>query len=342
MIPEEKQSAVNRALHAALGVSGYDEIHPLTRGLSSAQIYRIVVEGRSYLLRVILRTDAIADPTRQFACMEVAAAAGIAPRVLYGSVEDRVLISEFVDSVPLPKDMAMQMATTLRILHSLPPFPKIFTYLDVMDGFVQRFLGLDLLPAEEVSEFREGYAQLIDVYPREQADLVSCHNDLKPDNVLFDGRQVWLVDWEAAFLNDRYCDLAVAANFYLEDEEAASEAYLQTYFGEAPGARRLAQFFLMRQLMSANYAAYFLMLATGTLKPGEGAVKPFTGGDATIDLAMPLPGFREFHDRLIANEISMLDRQAQAQYGLIHLREALRQMRTQRFTDAIAMIAADS
>ena len=43
--------------------------------------------------------------------------------------------------------------------------------------------------------------------------MVSSPNDLfKPDNILFDGQGVWLVDWEAAFLNDRYADLAVVAN----------------------------------------------------------------------------------------------------------------------------------
>jgi thiamine kinase-like enzyme len=29
----------------------------------------------------------------------------------------------------------------------------------------------------------------------------------------FDGERAWLVDWEAAFLNDRYFDLDVVANF---------------------------------------------------------------------------------------------------------------------------------
>ena len=39
------------------------------------------------------------------------------------------------------------------------------------------------------------------------------HNDpFKPDNMLFEGNRLWLVDWEAAFQNDRYADLAVVAN----------------------------------------------------------------------------------------------------------------------------------
>jgi hypothetical protein len=54
---------------------------------------------------------------------------------------------------------------------------------------------------------------------------------LKPENILFDGSRVWLVDWEAAFLNDRYFDLAMVANFVVTND-AEENAFLQTYFGE--------------------------------------------------------------------------------------------------------------
>ena len=34
------------------------------------------------------------------------------------------------------------------------------------------------------------------VYPHDDAEMVSSHNDLfKPDNMLFDGNRLWLVDW---------------------------------------------------------------------------------------------------------------------------------------------------
>ena len=89
---------------------------------------------------------------------------------------------------------------------------------------------------------------------------MSSHNDLKPENILFDGDRVWLVDWEAAFLNDRYVDLAVVANFAV-NSEADEQAYLERYFGESAGAYRLARFFLMCQVAHIFYAIVFLSLA---------------------------------------------------------------------------------
>lgn len=62
------------------------------------------------------------------------------------------------------------------------------------------------------------YLNLQGIVPRNDSDMVSCHNDLKPENILFDGDRIWLVDWEAAFLNDRYCDLAVIANFVVTND----------------------------------------------------------------------------------------------------------------------------
>ena len=98
MIPEAKTAVVGRALQEAFGVNKFEDIRMLTAGLSTALVFRIVVRGCPYLLRIITRSDAMNDPTRQFACMKSAAAAGLAPRVWYTSTEDRISITDFVEA----------------------------------------------------------------------------------------------------------------------------------------------------------------------------------------------------------------------------------------------------
>src|ERR1700688_4478120 len=107
MIPETKQRAVARAWKEAFGVEEYEDIRRLTAGLTSAQVFRIVVRGQPYLLRVITRADEMSDPTRQFACMKSGAEAGIAPRVLYASIEERVSITDFVEARPWSAEEAL-------------------------------------------------------------------------------------------------------------------------------------------------------------------------------------------------------------------------------------------
>jgi thiamine kinase-like enzyme len=52
---------------------------------------------------------------------------------------------------------------------------------------------------------------------------------LKPENILFDGHRVWLLDWKAALVNDRYFDLAIAANFVVTNVARVVVALLSAY-----------------------------------------------------------------------------------------------------------------
>jgi hypothetical protein len=122
MIPEAKQTAVAQALKTAFGVTEFEDISQLTVGLSSALIFKIIVHGRPYLLRVITRTDAISDPAHYYACMQPAAEAGIAPHVWYAGAADRISITDFVEAKPFPINEAkVKLPAVLRQLHALPP-----------------------------------------------------------------------------------------------------------------------------------------------------------------------------------------------------------------------------
>lgn len=326
MIPEAKQPAVARALNEAFGVEEFEDICRLTAGLTSALVFRIVLRRHPYILRVITRTDDMSDPTRQFACMKSGAERGIAPRVLYASIEERVSITDFVEARPLSaEETLVRLPGTLRTLHSLPPFPKAKAgnYFDMVDGFIGRLAKS--LPESQTRELFELYSRVAHVYPRhDESNWVSSHNDLKPENILFDGDRVWLVDWEAAFLNDRYVDLAVVANFAV-NSEADEQAYLQRYFGESAGEYRLARFFLMRQVAHIFYAMVFLSLAAAAGK--------------AIDTSLDAPDFRGFHRRILAGEVSLADADAKLQYGLVHLKQIQQNMRTPRFQDAMQIVS---
>jgi aminoglycoside phosphotransferase (APT) family kinase protein len=323
MIPEAKNAAVTRALREAFGVSEFDDIRILTNGLSSALVFRIVVRGTPYLLRIITRTDAMSDPTRQFACMKTAAAAGLAPRVWYTSTEDRISITDFVDAQPFPLQEALvRLPATIRALHALPPFPRVVNYLDAVDGFIQKFQAAKILPESETKELFERYARLASTYPRHDSELVASHNDLKPENILFDGSRVWLVDWEAAFLNDRYFDLAMVANFVVTND-TEEDAFLRTYFGEPVSEYKLARFYLMRQVAHMSYAMVFMRLGSGG-KPIESNTKA--------------PGFRDLHNRIWAGEVSLATDEPKLQYANVHINQLLQNMRTPRFQDSLRVV----
>mgnify|MGYP001083118726 CR=1 FL=1 len=78
VVPQERAAAVERALSKTFGVSKADEISDLTERPGSNRAFRIVVDGRSYLLRINTRRGHVA---RQFVNMPLAAEAGLAPRM---------------------------------------------------------------------------------------------------------------------------------------------------------------------------------------------------------------------------------------------------------------------
>jgi len=333
MIPQEYRAAVARGLQEAFGATEMEDVR-MMKGLAASLVFRIVVRGSPFLLKISKRTN---DPARHYGCMKAAAQAGLAPRVWYMSTADRMSIEDFVETVPFPAGEALvRVPAALRSLHGLPPFPEVPGHINTscmflmnkgtaVDGFLEKFRAAKIFPGGECDEQFARYAQVAAVYPHHDRDMVSSHNDLfKPDNMLFDGRRVWLVDWEAAFRNDRYADLAVVANM-LVTNDAEERAYLQEYFGGAPDEYQLARFFLMQQIAHIFYAMAFLFVGW--------AGKP-------IDWSETVPEFGDFQRRFWAGEVTLDDNQMKIVYGRVHWERLLHNVRQARFNEALRIVSA--
>jgi hypothetical protein len=322
MIPQENRAAVTLGLNEAFGVTEFEEIRDLTDRPGSNRAFRIVVRGSRYLLRINTRPG---DMARHFACMKAAADSGLAPRVRYANTEDRISITDFVEAVPLGvPDALVRIPAALRRLHALPAFPgspfnTTCTFLlnkgPALDGFLEKFRSSGVLA--EAEELLICYRRVAEVYSRLEPDLAPCHNDLfKPDNMLFDGGRLWLVDWEAAFQNDRYADLAVVANMIVTNE-AEELNYLQEYFGKTPNEYQRARFYLMRQLAHIFYALAFLT--------------------PPIDWSEPVPAYNDLQRRFWTQEIALADHHAKAIYGRVHWERLRQNMRESRFDQALSI-----
>jgi aminoglycoside phosphotransferase (APT) family kinase protein len=331
MIPQEKIGAATRGLNEAFGVTAFDDIRDLTERPGSNRAFRIVVRGSSYLLRINTRAG---DMTRHFSCMQAAAEAGLAPRVRYASAEDRVSITDFVEAVPFPlNDALRRVPAALRTLHALPPFPvapfnTTCTFLlnkgSALDGFLQKFRAANILPEHDLEELLVQFARIAATFSTLDPDLAPSHNDLfKPDNILFDGSRLWLVDWEAAFQNDRYADLAVVANMLVVNQ-AEEQIYLQEYFGVPPVSYQAARFYLMKQLAHMFYAVAFLNL--------DSAGKP-------VDWSEPVPAYSDFQRRFWARKVDLADSHSKIVYGRVHLEQLRHNLNQPRFEEELRIVA---
>ncbi|OKH53764.1 hypothetical protein NIES2101_09945 [Calothrix sp. HK-06] len=327
-IPEAKITAVEKALQTAFNTTIIENIELLTGGLSGAIVYKIIVGGKPYALRLIMRIDPLNDPVRQYTCMNIAAEAGIAPYVYYSSVENALSITDFIDAKPLfgysivSDELLLKLVETIRAIHSTKLFPKLVNFLDGVDGFIAEFKASGLLSERATEEHFSYYSQIQEVYPRYDTDLVSSHNDLMK-NILFDGKKVWVIDWEVAFQNDRYVDLATVANNFISTE-AREEMFLKAYFGDSLDEYKRARFFLMQQVCHMFYAMIFMKFAL-KLQPKN----------SVCVLSMDTPRLREFYRQVGAREISLMSYEGQLLFGKVILNEILHNMKTPKFTESI-------
>lgn len=326
MIPEHQQVAVKRALLRTFNVETFDDIQQLTKGLSGALVFKITVQGNPYLLRVVTRTDAFGDPTFYYGCMEVAAEKEVAPRIHYLSIEDRISITDFIREKPFSIATAQTtLPHLLRNMHALPKFPFRLNYFETMERFLPQFAAANLLPIHETKALFEFYERIVSVYPRhDQENWVASHNDSKPDNIIFDGQRPWFVDWESAFLNDRYFDLAIVGNF-VTTNEAEEISFLEAYFEKAINDYQYARFFLMQEVLHLYYFIFLMV---------------FDQGEKPIEVSkIKQHDFRKFHNEMWNGEISLADTDAKREYALLHLEQFRVKAGSGRFEDALRVVS---
>jgi Phosphotransferase enzyme family len=289
-------------------------------------VFKITVRGNPYLLRVVTRTDAFGDPAFYYGCMKAAAEKEVAPRIHYMGIEDRVSITDFITEQPFSIAAAKEtMPHLLRKVHSLPKFPFRNNYFESMEKLVSQLRAANIVPAEEIKDVFEIYERIAGVYPKSDIEnRVSSHNDTKPENIVFDGQRPWLVDWESAFLNDRYLDLTIIANFVVMNEKDEA-AYLEAYFEKAVNEYKHARFFLMQVILHFYYFV-FLML--------------FDKGEKPIDInKINKQGFREFHNGMWNGAISLADTDAKREYAMLHIEEFRLKAQTKRFEDSLRIVS---
>jgi thiamine kinase-like enzyme len=329
LLPQAKLEAVQVGLQSAFSTTIVESIVPLAGGLSTALVYKITVRNKPYVLRLIMHIDPLNDPARQFPCMNLAAEAGVAPPVYYASVEDALSITEFIETKPIAghfathDDLLVELAKTIKAIHATPLFPKLVNFLDGVDGFIQEFKASGMLPERTTAEHFSYYSQIQQSYPRQDPDLVSSHNDLNFNNVLFDGVKFWVIDWEAAFQNDRYADLANIANAFVSNE-TQEEVYLTAYFDDSPSEYQRARLFLMQQVSHMFYAMLMMKFAAAQKPAGW-----------NHDDSMDTPSLADFRKQIGAGEIALASYEGKLLFAKVALNEALRNMKSPRFAEAI-------
>jgi hypothetical protein len=265
IVPEPHRATAGAALTAGFGRAGAQVLRPITGGASAALVYAVEANGRSYLMRMETRRDAMRNP-HQYACMQTAADAGIAPPVRYVEPDAGVAIMDLLPQRPLdqypggPAALARALGDLAARLQATPVFPFLYDYRDVVSYLLAGVIGSERFAPGLLDLHTEVWAEIREAYHWDASSLVSGHNDPNPSNVLFDGECLWLIDWETAYRNDPFADVAILANNQAATPELETEL-LSAWLGRAPDAMARARLTVMRQVTRLYYAGLIFAVA---------------------------------------------------------------------------------
>lgn len=275
-------------------------ITALTTGLSGAGVYRVDAAGGVFVLKVAGGDVELEGWRRRLHVQQLAADAGVAPRIVHVDEGRRAVLSVFVDGPafaasfmnPHTRGAALaQLGQTIRRVHEIP-LPPGAEPADPRDTVSATWAGLAgfAVPAFVADAVERVLAE---EPPSSERAPVLSHNDVNPGNLLSDGANLLLVDWDVAGPNDPFYDLA-AISVFLRMDPVMSRALLAAYDGEPVSSLPL-RFAYDRRLVAVLCGAASLRLAGQRGHPGA-------AGGETIEAT---PGLGDFYQRMRAGEMSL-------------------------------------
>lgn len=215
----------------------------LTGGITNRN-WLVTVDGERFVARVPgEKTEVLGiDRAHESEAAYRAAILGIGPAVRGPLPGVGTLVTAFVggrhaESLEQGRSLEQAVAALARF-HGSGPIAGSFPIFRVVEWHARdaQAHGVRLPPV--LDALRPLAARIEASFDAAPSPMVPCHNDLLPGNLLFDGDEVWVIDFEYAGMNDHAFDLGnLSVNAALSP--AGEERLLAAYYdGDVTDARR--------------------------------------------------------------------------------------------------------
>ena len=284
----------------------------IAAGMSGAGVYRVEAAGQAFVLKLSGEGEPLEGWRRKLHIQQLAANAGLAPRVVHSDEARRAVVSAFVVDRSFPalygdprthEAALTKLGQTVRRVHALPLPPDVEPkdprafITTVWSGLLKNFVTPPFV-GEAVQRM------LTEEPPASERAPVLSHNDVNPTNLVYDGEKLMLLDWETAGLNDPYYDPA-AISVFLRMDEATCQRLLSAYDGK-PVSSLPARFAYSRRLVAVQCGVACLHVARSSGHAGA------TGGE-TLDST---PALGDFYQQMRSGSLSLATAEGQWKFGL--------------------------
>ena len=263
-MPAPSLDVVLAKLSAQLGAPDGDAV-PLDGGLSG-RTYRVHLGRGDYVVHLGGKDTTALGISRavEREATEAAARVGVGPEVAaYLPLED-VLVTRYLEGRALrpeevsEPDILADLAESLKTLHRGRRLRAPFSPFRVAEVYRATALVHGAAVDERYDRAHALAAEVEAALTGPDHAPVPVHGDLMPDNLIYDGERVRIVDWEYAGMGDRFFDLGnLSANARFD--EGDDEWLLTAYLNAPPTARQFAAVRLMRLVSDYREAMWGLV-----------------------------------------------------------------------------------
>ena len=249
---------------AAAGLGPSEPLSPIKGGVSGALVCRVQTARGRFLLRLEPGRIALEHRERNAAAMLAAADAGVAPALRYSDPAAGVAVTDFIEARPLAEHPDGRAGVVHELGHLIAriqagrPFPMLGGGRDTVKMLLGQLAASGRFAAGLLDPHAEALARLRAVRPWDVAALVPSHNDPNPRNLIYDGRRLWLVDWELACQNDPLFDLAIVSTELADTPALRTASALRRRFGRGPDETLLAELGVVKLLTRLFYGCIAL------------------------------------------------------------------------------------
>lgn len=211
------------------------EIEPLKKGMTNRS-FRFRCGEKRYIMRVPGEgTDKMINRVQEYAVYQEIGPKGICDPVCYMSKEKGYKITEFLEGArncdadneedvkACMKYLRSVHEQKLKVNHTFDLFEQIEKYEQYRNGEKSIY--------RDYEKTKEKMYELKFYVDQQEKEYTLTHIDAVPDNFLFVGNRIYLIDWEYSGMQDPHVDIAMFAIYAMYDKEQI-DRLIDAYFTE--------------------------------------------------------------------------------------------------------------
>jgi len=211
-------------------------IKSMNHGMTNRN-YKVIVDNDSFFLSIPSPDSNLLkiDYTNKYYNNNICGAIGISPKVVCYIKSERILVTKFIKNTSLlirpfqDSDRLSELVKMIKLLHDANPFFRDFNMFSYINHFMRTLKNSDISKLlSPIGNNIKILGQKLDLYRKH---LVPCHNDIIAENIIDNGKQLFLIDFDYSGNNDPCFELGNLSVEMGYNDNQVNEL-VNNYFGQ--------------------------------------------------------------------------------------------------------------